>query len=132
MFAATFILLYTAHLVADYVLQTDHQAAHKADRSVAGWRANLAHAGTHVIVCAAALAAGAALLGELHPNLWRAAVAVAWIGASHAAIDRRRAIAWWMDHARQREFRERGGAAHVDQTAHIAALVIAATIIAAS
>lgn len=131
MFAAAFILLYVGHLIADYVLQTDHQAAHKADHGAAGWRANLVHAGTHVIVCAAALAAGAALLGELHPTLWRAAVAVAWIGASHAAIDRRRAIAWWMNHAHQAVFREHGGAAHIDQTAHITALAIAALIIAA-
>jgi hypothetical protein len=131
-FAAAFVLLYAAHLIADYVLQTDHQAARKADRSAAGRRANLAHAGTHVIVCAAALAAGTALLNELHPALWRAAVAVAWIGASHAAIDRRRGITWWMDHTGQTAFRAHGGAAHVDQTAHIVALLIGALIIAAT
>lgn len=131
MFAATFILLYVAHMLADYPFQTDHQAAHKADRGAAGWRANLAHAGTHVIACVAVLAVGAAALGELHPALWRAAVAVVWIGASHSVIDRRRGVAWWMDHTGQCGFREHGGAAHVDQTAHLVALAIAALVIAA-
>lgn len=131
MFAASFVLLYVAHLAADYPFQTDHQSAHKADHGAAGWRAALVHAGTHVITCAAALAIGAAVLGDLRPDLWRAAIAVLWIGVSHAAIDRRTGIAWWMDHTRQPEFRAHGGAAHVDQTAHLIALAAAALIIAA-
>lgn len=131
MFASLFVLLYVGHLVADYPAQTDHQAAHKADRGAAGWRANIAHAGTHVLVCAAVLAASAALLGELHVTPWRAAVALLWVGATHAAIDRRRSVAWWMRIARQPRFAEHGGAAQVDQTAHVVALAVAALFIAA-
>ena len=131
MFAAAFILLYVSHLAADYPGQTDHQAAHKADRDAAGWRANFAHAGTHVLTCAVVLAIGAAFLGELHVSPWRAAAALLWIGATHSAIDRRRGVAWWMDHTGQAAFRAHGGAAHVDQTAHVIALAVAALIIAA-
>lgn len=131
MFAAVFVLLYVGHLSADYPLQTDTQASRKADRNAAGWRSNVAHAGTHVVACTALLAVGAALLPDVHLGLWRTAVAVAWIGASHSLIDRRWPVAWWMDHTRQAGFRTAGGAAHVDQTAHILALAVAAFIIAA-
>lgn len=54
MFASLFVLLYLGHLLADYPLQTDHQAAHKADRCATGWAANLTHAATHVTTCAVA------------------------------------------------------------------------------
>lgn len=131
MFATAFVLLYVGHLTADYPLQTDHQAQHKSANTAIGWRANAAHAGTHVLTCAVALAVGAAVLSELHVSPWRAAVAVLWIGVSHGVIDRRRAITWWMDHTRQAGFREHGGAAHVDQAAHVIALAVAALIIAA-
>ena len=131
MFATVFILLYVAHLAADYPLQTDHQAAHKADRSAEGWRANVVHAGTHAAACTVALLAGVVFLPEVALPVARTLIAVAWIGASHAVIDRRRLIVWWMDHTRQAEFRERGGAAYVDQTAHVLALAVAALVIAA-
>lgn len=130
MFGTLFALLYAAHLAADYVLQTDHQAAHKADRTLTGWYANLTHAGTHVLACAAVLLAGAARLGTLHLHPAATVLALAWIGVSHAAIDRRRGIAWWMTHTRQQEFYQRGGAAHVDQAAHVLALFIGALILA--
>lgn len=58
MFATTFVLLYAAHMLSDYPLQTDHQAAHKAEKSAAGWLANLSHAGTHVVISALALGVG--------------------------------------------------------------------------
>ncbi|AJP05929.1 hypothetical protein TU94_28345 [Streptomyces cyaneogriseus subsp. noncyanogenus] len=131
MFAPVFILLYVAHHLADYPLQTDHQAAHKADRTAAGWRANLVHAGTHVVASAAALAAGAWLL-DLGIGVLAAALGLAWIGVTHSLIDRRRPILWWMKHTRQTAFAQHGGAAHVDQSAHLAALAVAALGIAAA
>lgn len=130
MFATTFILLYVGHLLADYPLQTDHQAACKADRSAAGWRANVAHAGTHVLACAVALAVGAVVLGE-RPSVLASAAALAWIGITHAVIDRRWPVRWWMRVARQERFAQHGGTAHVDQTAHITAIAIAALAITA-
>lgn len=131
MFPTVFILLYVAHLVADYALQADRQATLKAERSAAGWWANLSHAGTHVAVCAVALGAGAALLPGAYLPVARTVLAVAWVGVSHGFVDRRWPVAWWMDHTGSAAFRTRGGAQHVDQTAHVLALAVAALIIAA-
>lgn len=129
MFASLFVLLYVAHLLSDYPLQTDHQAAHKAGVGACGWRANIAHAATHVLVTMVALAAGITVLG-LDVNPVAVVVGIVWIGATHAVIDRRWPVARWMAFARQAGFAQHGGAAHVDQTAHLTALVIAALAVA--
>ena len=130
MFAETFLLLYVGHLLADYPLQTDHQTAHKAGPGRRGWTANATHAAVHVLACAALLGLGALVLGWRLPLLPTLA-ALAWIGTTHAAIDRRRLIAAWMRWARQPKFADHGGAAHVDQTAHVLALALAALFLAA-
>ncbi|MFF8694975.1 DUF3307 domain-containing protein [Streptomyces sp. NPDC015144] len=130
MFADIAFLLYLGHLIADYPLQTDHQAEHKAGPGLAGWRANLSHATTHVVVCGLLLALGAAVLGWRLPVL-PALAALVWIGATHAVIDRRWPVAAWMRWARQESWAAAGGTAHVDQTAHIAALVVAALCLSA-
>lgn len=132
MFAALFVLLYLGHLLADYPFQTDHQAGHKADHGTAGWRANLSHAGTHVLTCSLALAVGALVLDDVRLTVAPAALAVLWIGATHAFIDRRWPVARWMAFARQDGWAKHGGAAHVDQTAHVVALVIASLFLAAT
>ncbi|KFK90187.1 hypothetical protein IX27_03950 [Streptomyces sp. JS01] len=131
MFASLFVLLYLGHLVADYPLQTDHQAAHKADRCAAGWAANLRHAATHVATCAAALALGVLVLDDVTVSLPVVVAALLWIGGSHAFIDRRWPVQWWMNHTGQTSWAANGGAAHVDQTAHILALVLAALALSA-
>jgi hypothetical protein len=130
MFANLFVLLYVAHLIADYVLQTDHQAAHKMERGRKGWTANLSHAGTHTVTTAAALAVGWAPL-DLTVSLPAAAAALAWITGSHAFIDRRWPVTWWMTNTGSADWISRGGAAHVDQTAHVTALALAALGMAA-
>ncbi|MDF4254600.1 DUF3307 domain-containing protein [Streptomyces sp. WMMB303] len=129
MFASLFVLLYVAHLAADYPGQTDHQARHKAEPGAAGWRANLAHAATHVLLCALALAVAVLVLG-LDLAAGPAALALVWIGATHAVIDRRWPVQRWMAWARQPGFAQHGGAAHVDQTAHVIALATAALLLA--
>lgn len=131
MFATVFTLLYVAHLVSDYALQTDRQAILKSEPGRAGWWANLTHAATHVVACAVALGVGAFALDGLDLPAGRTVTAVAWVGVSHAFIDRRWPIAWWMDHTGSADFRTRGGAAHVDQAAHVVALLVAALVIAA-
>ncbi|MGW2837134.1 DUF3307 domain-containing protein [Streptomyces sp. NPDC001493] len=130
MFASLFVLLYVGHLLADYPLQTDHQAAHKADCGAHGWAANLRHAATHVITCGAGLLAGALLL-DLPVTLAGALAALVWIGGTHSFIDRRWPVAWWMTHTRQAGWAQHGGAAHVDQTAHLVVLALAALALAA-
>ncbi|MFB7953406.1 DUF3307 domain-containing protein [Streptomyces sp. NPDC056045] len=130
MFADLAFLLYLGHLLADYALQTDHQAEHKAGPGWKGWAANLTHAATHVVVCGLLLALGAAVLGWRLPLL-PALAALLWIGATHAFIDRRWPVRWWMTHTGSEDWIDRGGAAHVDQTTHIAALVVAALCLSA-
>lgn len=130
MFGTVFVLLYVAHLIADYALQTDHQAAHKMEKTREGWTANLSHAGTHAVVTAAALGIGWAVL-DLTVSLPAAAIAIGWITVSHAFIDRRWPVTWWMTNTGSAEWISRGGAAHVDQTAHVAALFVAALVLAA-
>ncbi|MFJ5804359.1 DUF3307 domain-containing protein [Streptomyces decoyicus] len=130
MFASIAILLWVGHLLADYPGQTDHQATHKADNSAHGWRANLTHAATHVLICSTLLAVGNAVLGWDLPLL-PTVVALLWIGATHSLIDRRWPVRWWMENTGQRDFLAHGGAAHVDQAAHVAALVTAALFLAA-
>ncbi|MFG3187561.1 DUF3307 domain-containing protein [Streptomyces omiyaensis] len=129
MFATIFLLLYVGHLLADYPFQTDHQAAHKANLGAVGWRANLDHAGTHVVTCAFALLAGMTVL-DLKVGIGAAFAALAWIGATHAFIDRRWPVRWWMTRMRQTSWADHGGAAHVDQTAHVLALALAAVALA--
>lgn len=131
MFASLFVLLYLGHLLADYPFQTDHQAAHKADCNAAGWAANLRHAGTHVITCGLALVVGAAVLDGVTLSVPVAVAALLWIGSTHAFIDRRWPVQWWMNRTGQGQWAQHGGAAHVDQTAHILALVLAALALAA-
>jgi hypothetical protein len=131
MFGDAFVLLFIAHLLADYPGQTDHQAAHKAAPGLRGWLANACHAGTHVALSALALAVGWWALGT-SPAPAAVAVALVWVGASHALIDRRWLVVWWMEHTRQSAFRAHGGAAHVDQAAHLAlGLAPAALVLAA-
>jgi hypothetical protein len=131
MFADLFVLLYVAHHLSDYPFQTDHQAAHKAEHSAAGWRANLLHSGTHIATTAVLLVVGALVLG-LHPSVAGTAAALAWLGVSHSAIDRRSGVRWWMEHTGQGGYIAHGGALTVDQAAHIglgllpAALMLAA------
>ncbi len=129
MFAAVFLLLLAGHWAADYPGQTDHQAAHKADKTFAGWIANAMHAATHVLICGALLGLGALVLDEVSLQPLPAAVALAWIGLSHSFIDRRWFVRWWMENTGQREFIKHGGAAHVDQTFHVLALVAAAFLL---
>ncbi|GHA73837.1 DUF3307 domain-containing protein [Streptomyces canarius] len=111
-------------------MQTDHQAAREAECSAAGWRANAAHAVTHVVACGVALGVAAVVLGE-SAGAWANAAALVWIGATHAVIDRRWPVARWMRFARQAGFAQHGGAAHVDQTAHVLVLVVAALFLSA-
>jgi len=131
MFADLFVLLFASHLTADYPGQTDHQAAHKADPGRAGWTANLVHAATHVLISAAVLLLVGRLALGIRPSALGMAAALAWIGISHAFIDRRWAVRWWMENAGQRDFLAHGGAAHVDQAAHIALGLVPAAVMLA-
>ncbi|MCB5910352.1 DUF3307 domain-containing protein [Streptomyces pinistramenti] len=136
MFPSLFILMYVAHLLSDYPFQTDRQAGCKAGwtegdtdenpgRYHHGWGPNLVHAGTHVLTTGVALALGVLVLG-LPLTVPAAAAGLLWIGGTHAVIDRRWPVRWWMETTGQRDFVKHGGLAHVDQAAHLTALAVAA------
>ncbi|WP_042404738.1 DUF3307 domain-containing protein [Streptacidiphilus carbonis] len=131
MFADVFVILFAAHLLADYPLQTDHQAAHKAQRTAVGWRANLTHASVHVAAATVLLLAVGAALG-LPLHLAGTVAALAWLGLSHGFIDRRWPVLKWMNATRQPGFAQHGGAQHVDQAAHIALGLLPAAVLLAA
>ncbi|MFF0509167.1 DUF3307 domain-containing protein [Streptomyces fimicarius] len=81
--------------------------------------------GTHAAVTALALAVAVTVL-DLSIGALPALLALTWIAATHAVIDRRWPVARWMRFARQEQWAQHGGAAHVDQTAHVLVLVVAA------
>ncbi|GAB3211243.1 hypothetical protein GCM10027294_32760 [Marinactinospora endophytica] len=126
-----------AHQVGDYLVQTDHQAVCKpgrADRAgtepvgeVESWAANQAHVASYHAVQVAAVVAAARVLGlRLNPVRLAAGVAFSWI--THSVIDRRWPVREWMTRTGSRAFYEAGGAAHVDQAMHHAALFCSALI----
>jgi hypothetical protein len=97
------------HLIADWPLQTEWMALHKADlRHPAGW----AHSGIH-----------AALLLLVFP--WPVALGV---GLTHLLIDTRRPLNWWMAHVKHMQ-RTTPGYADVelwmDQVFHVVVLAAA-------
>lgn len=136
-FAAVAATLTAMHHVGDFVLQTDHQSARKPcaqDRLTEcsepeSWRALAAHvASYHAAQVAGLLIANRALGLKLRPGRVLAGVAIS--AATHAVIDRRWPVRWWMDNTGSAAFRENGGAAHVDQALHHTALWASALVIA--
>lgn len=82
-FGAALAALWGAHDFADHVVQTDHQAAHKAT----SWAAMSGHVGSYTAVQVAALAALRPL--GVRPSWRRTVAAVAWSAGTHALLDRR-------------------------------------------
>ena len=137
-FAAVAATLTAAHHVGDFLLQTDHQAARKpcAEDRLAecsepeSWRALAGHvASYHAAQVVGLLVANRALGLKLRPG--RVAAGVAISAVTHAVIDRRWPVRWWMDNTGSHDFRVKaGGAMHVDQALHHTALWVSALVIA--
>ncbi len=136
-FAAVAATLAAMHDVGDFLLQTDHQAARKpctedrlAECSEAeSWRCLAAHvASYHAAQVVGLVVANRALGLKLSPGRVLAGVAVSAV--THAVIDRRWPVRWWMDHTGSHDFRVKaGGGMHVDQTMHHACLWVSALVI---
>ncbi|MFE1251204.1 hypothetical protein [Streptomyces sp. NPDC058735] len=65
------------------------------------------------------LGLGALLTDEVTLTPGPTVLALAWVGISHGFIDRRWPVDRWMSFAGQSGFKAHGGAAHVDQAAHV-------------
>lgn len=107
--------LLVGHLVGDWIVQTDWQAANKTT----SWKANQQHMlGYHL-----ALAAFAALTGSVVFVL--VAVVVSWV--THSIIDRRWPVIRLMEITQSRPFsRTTAGVIVVDQALHLSILALLA------
>lgn len=82
-FGALLAALWSAHDLADHVVQTDHQAANKAS----SWPAMAGHVSSYTAVQVAALAAIRPL--GVRPSWRRMLAGVALSAGTHAVLDRR-------------------------------------------
>jgi hypothetical protein len=138
MFATVFAALLVGHYLADYFVQTDHQAQHKGltgSRSGEG-RYNCAkHALSYTVTLYAVL--GATLIGGTVPFTWHVALVMGYAlllnGLTHYVIDRRWTLeafarfigkSGWVD-------ADREALPKLDQAAHIVILGVFALLIAA-
>ncbi|ONI82991.1 hypothetical protein ALI144C_18255 [Actinosynnema sp. ALI-1.44] len=129
-FAASFVALLAAHQIADYWVQTDHQATNKGRHgsraeNAAGRAACVAHVISYSAVSTAAVAGiGRALrLGAS----WRGILAGQAISAvSHYWADRRFPLRRLAGRIGKLDYHDRGGNAMLDQSWHIGWLTLAA------
>ena len=105
-------LAIAGHLIGDWIIQTDQQAANK----MTSWAANQRHmAGYH-----ATLYALCAWAGPLEAAI---IVAVSW--PTHSIIDRRWPVTWLMEHTGSAPFAKTPwGPLAVDQALHLAILCL--------
>lgn len=127
-FGAVMAALWAAHDLADYVAQTDHQAANKAS----DWRAMAGHVGGYHVVQALTVAA---LRGAgVRPSWRRVLVALLWPAATHALLDRRWPVKRILTATGSPEFAQATTPLHggylADQALHHAALVVSAAVLA--
>lgn len=129
-FAVILPTLYAAHTVADHVVQTDHQAARKAE----SWRAMAGHVGGYQLTQAAAVAAILRLTGlrASGPGL----VAGSLLSAvTHAFLDRRWPVRAILRATRSPSFADMVSPLHgqylADQALHHGCLLLAAGLMAA-
>lgn len=130
MFAAAFAALFSAHQVADYWLQTQHQANTKGQPGWAGRFACARHVASYTAAQAGALAAVCAATGA-RPRAGRVAAALAVSAATHYAADRRAPLRRLADAiGKDPGWLDNGGLAHLDQSWHIGWVGVAALLLA--
>lgn len=129
--AASFVALYAGHMVGDHIVQTDWQAAHKADKGRTGVVAMAGHVIgyglTQTVACAALLLAGAPL------SLVGLTVGLVVSVATHAFIDRRWPVQWILRRTGSDRFAAltsngMNGPYLADQALHIGCLFVAAVL----
>jgi hypothetical protein len=129
-FAAAFIALYAGHMIGDHVVQTDHQAAHKAGKGRAAVSAMAGHIGGYTAAQAVALA----LVAGVGMNLTAVAAGLAVSAATHAIIDRRWIVQWVLRNTGSPSFASltsggMNGPYLTDQALHIGCLFLAAVTV---
>lgn len=112
-------LVLVGHLVGDWIVQTDWQAANKTT----SWKANQQHMIGYHLALAAAVAWAVAW------PLVLVIVGVSW--STHAVIDRRWPVVWLMQHTGSGPFSQTTfGVIAVDQALHLSILATLAAVVA--
>jgi hypothetical protein len=132
-FAAIWIALYVAHVVADHWVQTEFQARHKGEDSWRGRSAAGRHVATYTLVAGLTVALIAWRLGlALDPV--RVGLGLSVSALSHFWLDRRWTVTRLAVLAGHRPLHDLGGplggAYLLDQSSHVACLLVAALVIA--
>lgn len=134
LFVVAFASLFTGHHLGDYLLQTSWQVEHKGDRGAIGWAAASGHVASYTAATiATTLAAGLAL--DVHITVLGFVVGQLFSAATHLIIDRRFTLRWLMVQVNRvirgkLAYYDNGGAAFLDQMAHVFCLFIAALLMA--
>lgn len=150
MIASMFVALLAGHYAGDFLVQTDHQANHKAlpwredvvdetgtktgaKRWTGAARGLAGHLGGYFGCQAVALALVAAVEGGV--PLLATVIALSVSIATHGFIDRRWPVVWWGEHTGSAAFVAEDNPVHgrmlVDQAMHFAAMFLAAVIASA-
>lgn len=129
-FAVLLPVLWAAHNVGDHLVQTDHQAMHKAH----DWSAMAGHIGGYQTTQAVAVGAVTAATG-LRCNRWALLAGTVASAATHAFIDRRWPVRKLLIATRSPGFSEMRtpifGMYQADQALHHGCLLVTALLMAA-
>lgn len=132
MIATVFVALVAGHYAGDFLVQTDHQSAHKAERSWRGVRAMYGHL-IGYLACQSAALVLLQLSGIKMPAP-AAYAALAFSVITHGFIDRRWPVVWWGEHTGSAAFVAADnpvhGRMHVDQAMHFVCMFLAAVVFA--
>ena len=126
---SVFASFLVAHMVGDYLLQTDWQARHKRGGLSGGvaMRALVAHVTTYTLAFAPALI----WIGdELSPG-W-ALLAAALIFLPHLLVDDGRIVRFYLANVKRADRFDSGLAAQVDQSFHVLSLFLVAILLGAA
>ena len=125
---SVFTAFLVAHMVGDYLFQTDWQARHKRGGLSGGVaaRALFSHVSTYTLAFVPALV----WIGQELTAGW-ALLAAALIFLPHLLVDDGRIVRLYLAHVKRAEGFDVGLAASVDQSFHILSLFLVAILLAA-
>lgn len=133
-FTTVFIAMLVGHHLGDYLLQTTWQVEHKGDRGGIGWLAAAGHAASYTAATVTTTLV-ASLVLDVHPTPLGFLIGQLFSAATHLVIDRRFTLEWFIEQVDKvipgkLKYYTDGGAAFLDQMAHMVCLFIAALLMA--
>jgi len=119
-----------AHMVGDYLFQTDWQARHKRG-GLTGDRVALRALCTHVATYTLAFVPALVWIADELDAGW-AVLAAALIALPHLVVDDGRIVRLYLAHVKRAEVFDVGLAASVDQSFHVLSLFLVAILLGAA